>query len=136
MELLGRCPHSEVGALMQQARAFVQHSVRALSGDSEGTPVAVIEAGASGLPVVATRHAGIPDVIIEGETGFLVDEGDVAGMAAYMIQLARGPALAAGMGQAGRKRIEEHFSMEKSIGNLWKIIESVIEQPGRAHATR
>ena len=51
---------------MRSVRCFVQHSVEAASGDCEGTPVAIIEAGATGLPVVATRHGGIPDVVIEG----------------------------------------------------------------------
>jgi colanic acid/amylovoran biosynthesis glycosyltransferase len=72
-------PHSVIQEEMRNARGFVQHSVEAASGDSEGMPVAILEAGASGLPVVATRHAGIPDAVIEGTTGFLVDEHDVDG---------------------------------------------------------
>lgn len=134
VDFRGICSHIEVAKLMQGARAFVQHSVRAFNGDSEGTPVSVLEAGASGLPVISTRHAGIPDVIIENETGILVDEGDVGGMAEAMVLLAKDPLLASRMGQAGRQRIEAHFSMEKSIGNLWKIIGAAIE--GRENASR
>ena len=67
----------EVAALMRQVRVFVQHSLVAADGDSEGNPVAVMEAQLSGLPVVATRHAGIPEVVIDGLTGLLVEEGDV-----------------------------------------------------------
>jgi len=134
VEFRGAQSHSGVMAAMQQARAFVQHSVRPGDGDSEGTPVAVLEASASGIPVVSTRHAGIPDVVIDGETGLLVDELDVDGMARAMIRLAQDPELAAGMGQAGRERIEEHFSMEQRIANLWHIIESAIEN--RNIATR
>ena len=53
-----------------------------------------LEAGAAGLPIVATRHAGIPDVVIQGETGFLVDEHDVDGMAQRMLRLGgHGPAV-------------------------------------------
>lgn len=126
--------HYEVAAAMQQARAFVQHSLHAGDGDSEGTPVAILEASACGLPVVSTRHAGIPDVVVDGETGLLVDELDVDGMAQAMIRLAQDPALAARMGQAGRRRVEGHFSMERSIANLWHIIESAIES--RDNATR
>ena len=118
--------HAEVAATMQGARAFVQHSIRPTHGDSEGTPVAVLEAGASGLPVVATRHAGIKDVVIEGKTGFLVDEGDMEGMAEYMIRLANDPELAARLGRAARERIEAEFSMEKSIAGLWEIIKGAI----------
>jgi glycosyltransferase involved in cell wall biosynthesis len=63
-------------------------------------------------------------VIIEGETGFLVDEGDVEEMAKRMLQLAENPELAAKLGQAARKRIAENFSIEGSISSLWKVIES------------
>jgi len=127
----GICPHAEVAASMQQARAFVQHSVVTSYGDSEGTPVAVLEASAAGLPVVATRHAGIPDVVLDGETGLLVDEGDVEGMAAQMIRLARDPELAARLGNAGRERVCAEFSMEKSIAGLWSIIEGAIHNAAR-----
>ena len=53
---------------MQHARAFVQHSVTAADGDSEGTPVSILEAGAAGLPVVSTRHAGIPEGVVKGSS--------------------------------------------------------------------
>lgn len=71
--------------------------------DSEGTPVAILEACASGLPVVATRHAGIKDVILHGETGFLIEEGDVHGVAEYMVQLLEDPELAERLGRSGRR---------------------------------
>lgn len=127
VSLPGRQPHEEVVGQMLGARALVHHSVCATTGDSEGTPVVVLEACASGLPVVATRIGGIPDVVIEGETGFLVEEGDVEGMAQAMIRLAKEPELAAKMGRAGRERVCAEFSMEKSIGNLWTIIEAAID---------
>ena len=123
---LGPQPHEVVKEEMRRARCFVQHSVEAQSGDSEGTPVAILEAGASGLPVVSTRHAGIPDVVVEGETGLLVDEFDVRAMAAHMLRLAREPNLAADLGRAARQRMESHFSNEKSLSRLWSIIESCI----------
>lgn len=127
VEFLGVRSHAEVASRMASARAFVQHSITALSGDSEGTPVAVLEAQASGLPVVSTRHAGIPEVVQHGHTGVLVDEGDVDGMAEAMIRLAQDPESAARMGAAGRERICAEFSMEKSIANLWRILQSVMK---------
>jgi colanic acid/amylovoran biosynthesis glycosyltransferase len=89
-------------------------------------PVSILEAGASGLPVVSTRHAGIPDAVAEGHTGFLVDEHDVASMASYMLQLAKDPALAGKLGRAARQRIQESFSKDQSLSRLWTIIESSI----------
>jgi glycosyltransferase involved in cell wall biosynthesis len=66
----GAQPQQKVAELMREARGFVQHSVVAPDGDSEGNPVAVMEAQLSGLPVVATRHAGIPEVVRHGESGW------------------------------------------------------------------
>jgi glycosyltransferase involved in cell wall biosynthesis len=90
--------------------------------------VAVLEASASGLPVVATRHAGIPDVVIHEKTGLLVEEGDVDGMAESMIRLAKDPDLAYRLGRAGRARIEAEFTLDKSMTNLWRIIERAISR--------
>ena len=111
---------------MRSARCFVQHSMEAANGDCEGTPVGIMEAAASGLPIVSTRHAGIPDVVLEGETGFLVDEGDVTGMTAEMLKVAQNPELAGRLGRAARRRIENHFSEELSDSRLWKVIESCL----------
>ena len=121
---LGTQPHHLVAAEMRRARLFTQHSIEAASGDTEGTPVAILEAGASGLPVVSTRHGGIPDVVIDNETGLLVEEGDVAGMARRMLRLLRDPTLAALLGSAARRRVELHFSAARSTDRLWTIIKS------------
>jgi len=126
---LGVLGHDDVCAEMKRCRALVQHSLRATNGDCEGTPNAIMEAGASGLPVVSTRHAGIPDVVVEGATGFLVDERDIEGMASHMLTLAQNPNLAAKMGQAARLRIIDHFSMQRSINRAWEIIESCVKRP-------
>ncbi|MGA2253405.1 MAG: glycosyltransferase, partial [Thermoguttaceae bacterium] len=123
---LGSQPHQVVEQEMRTARAFVQHSVEATDGDCEGTPVAVLEASAAGLPVIATRHAGIPDVVIDGETGLLADERDVAEMAVLMRRMVDDAQLAAQLGQAGRTRVAQHFSMQQSIDRLWTIIEAAV----------
>jgi colanic acid/amylovoran biosynthesis glycosyltransferase len=119
---LGSQPHEVVTEEMQGARAFVQHSVVASDGNSEGMPNSILEASASGLPVVATRHAGIPEVVVDGETGFLVEERDVEGMARQMARLVMEPALAEELGRAGRKRMQESFSIDSRIARLWAIV--------------
>ncbi|MGE4440331.1 MAG: glycosyltransferase [Desulfomicrobium sp.] len=113
-----------VAKLMRQSRAFVQHSMTAANGDTEGLPLAILEAGAAGLPVISTRHAGIPDAVIEGENGFLVNEGDVEKMSEAMLSIAKSPRLAGWMGKNYRQRVVDHFSREKSIQGLQAILES------------
>ena len=125
---LGGQSHSVIAKEMQSARCFVQHSVVSPTGDQEGTPVAILEAGATGLPVVSTRHAGIPDVVIESQTGFLVDEHDEAAMTQHMLRLAKEPELAGKMGAAAKLHIREKFSREERLGNLWRIIDSYIKR--------
>lgn len=112
----------EVSRHMAASRCFVQHSVIAANGDSEGLPLAVLEAGAHGLPVVSTRHAGIPDAVIEGEHGYLVAEHDITGMAAAMLRIALDPALAARLGAAYRERVVANFSRKVSIERLQGLL--------------
>ena len=121
---MGSQPQQVVAEEMRRARLFAQHSVEAASGDIEGTPVAILEAGASGLPVVATYHGGIPDVVVNNETGLLVQERDVAGMAGHMLSLLRDPMLAAELGEAVRARVQKDFSSARSIDTLWTIIKN------------
>lgn len=127
VELRGALPHAGALAALRGARAFVQHSVVS-GGDSEGTPVAVLEASACGVPVVATDHAGIADVVAHGASGYLVPEGDVTGMAAHMLTLARDPALAARMGQHARERVLERYATDVSIARLWQVLAAAIAE--------
>lgn len=115
-----------VAKFMSLSRAFVQHSVTAPNGDCEGLPLAILEAGAMGLPVISTRHAGIPDAVIEGEHGFLMDELDVNAMAQAMRTLGNDPDLACQMGNQYRLRIENNFSRNRSIQNLRRIIQDAL----------
>lgn len=123
VDFLGSIPHGDVVDLMCNARAFVQHSVRAPNGDSETTGISVREAMASGLPVVATRHAGIGEAVVHQETGFLVQEHDWRSMADHMIEFLESPDLAETMGREGRKRAEAKFSMERSMSRLASVLE-------------
>ena len=122
VQFLDAAAHDQIPVLMKNVRAFVQHSHIAASGDSEGTPLAILEAGAAGLPVISTEHAGIKDVVIHGKTGLLVKEGDIDTMSEYMYQLLYNPQQAKELGENARNHISTHYSMEKSISNLRKII--------------
>jgi glycosyltransferase involved in cell wall biosynthesis len=83
-----------------------------------------MEAGASGLPVVSTKHAGIVDTVAHGETGLLCEELDIDSMANHLILLARDPELASKLGENARVRIQTYFSMERSIQGLHGILEA------------
>jgi glycosyltransferase involved in cell wall biosynthesis len=108
--------------LYANATGFVQHSITAEDGDMEGTPVSVLEASAAGLPVVSTKHAGIPAVVVDGQTGLLVEEHDVETMAEYMIRLLDDREYAMSLGRQGREFVRNNFSMEKHIGVLNGLI--------------
>jgi colanic acid/amylovoran biosynthesis glycosyltransferase len=128
VEFTGPRSHPQVAELMRGARCFVQHSLKTSYGDSEGTPVAVLEASGAGLPVVSTRHGGIKDVVQHGETGYLVEEGDLTGMAQYMIKLADDPDLAAELGGKGRQHIAACYTMDKSIRGLEQVLDSAVSR--------
>ena len=130
VSFLGPRSHRQLPGLLRGARAFVQHSMAAPSGDSEGTPVALLEAGAAGLPAVSTRHGGIPEVIVDGVTGLLVEEADVEAMADAMVRLASDPALADELGSNARHRVLEHFAIEDTIESLWVVLRDAIDHKG------
>ena len=119
---LGVIKPEETRAEMQNALAFLQHSVIADNGDSEGTPVAVLEAQAAALPVISTYHAGIPDIVIDNETGFLVQETDVFSMKEAMKKILMDKELAKRLGENGRERIKENFTMEIYINKLRTVL--------------
>ena len=118
VELRGLAGREEIQNEMLTARCFAQHSRTAENGDMEGTPVAVIEAQSAGLPVVSTHHAGIPDIVLHEQTGFLVEEGDAERMGDYISSLLDDAELARQMGAAGKSRIKENFTMEHHIATI------------------
>ncbi len=121
--LHGGQPSEAVHRLMRRADIFLQHSMTdPETGDEEGLPVAILEAMANGLPVVSTYHAGIPEAVQDGSTGYLVQEGDSVGMAERLVALVRDPALRRRMGEAGWCRAKEHFSWEKERAELLRIL--------------
>ncbi len=124
VDFTGPVEHARVHHLFQQACCFAQHSVSPSYGDAEGTPNTILEASAAALPVVSTRHAGIPDIVIDGQTGFLVAERDVSDMATAMIRLLTIPSLCQSMGAAARRRVQQQFSSADHLHRLSTAIEA------------
>ena len=112
---------AQIREWMVSSLAYVQHSMTAANGDMEGTPVSILEAAASGLPVISTFHGGIQDAVIHEKTGLLVKEGDVDKMSDYMVQLIENPERASEMGMAGRAHIERNYTQENQIRKLYDL---------------
>jgi glycosyltransferase involved in cell wall biosynthesis len=104
IELLGE--RRDVAEVLAQSDAFV------LSSRSEGLPMSVLEAMATAVPVVATAVGGIPELVRDGESGALVPAGDAAALAVALDRLARDAALRDRLGDAGRRRVEQEFSLD------------------------
>jgi glycosyltransferase involved in cell wall biosynthesis len=117
----GSLSHAAVAGLMREASIFCQPSVTASDGDAEGLPTVVLEAAATAKPLVGTLHSGIPEIVADGKTGFLVAERDVGALADRLLALLRNSDLRRRMGEAGRKRIEEKFDLRKQAKRLEEI---------------
>ena len=98
-----------------------------LTSASEGTPVTIIEALAAGRPVVATRVGGVPDVVDEGETGFLVRPRDTHALAERLEILARNPERRAAMGAAGRERTLTRYAVERLVDDMDELYRELLE---------
>ncbi|HEY0978071.1 MAG TPA: glycosyltransferase [Flavobacteriales bacterium] len=122
----GALAHDRIAEHMAQARGFVQHSIASVKNDREGTPLSVLEAMARALPVISTRHGGIPDAVGHGVSGLLCNEGDIIAMGEHLLELARDPAKARTMGIEGRRTIEARYTMEQSIAGLGRIIAQAV----------
>ena len=125
----GARPITEVRQRMSESSVFVQHSITSPSGWVEGWGVSLAEAAATGLPVIATKNGGIPDQVIDGETGYLVAEKDWEAMARKMAVLARDPALRHTLGQAARKNIEQVGNLETQVRKLRDVLEGACSRP-------
>jgi glycosyltransferase involved in cell wall biosynthesis len=122
---LGAQPPDIVQATLKAARVFAAPSRTAANGDSEGFGMVFLEAAAAGLPVVSTRHGGIPEAVLDGETGLLSSEGDVDALAENLRSLLLSPDLRARLGAAGRRRVESEFDIVKQTELLEEIYDSV-----------
>ena len=127
VRFLGAQSHEKVLHLMQQAEIFALPSQVAKSGECEGLPIVILEACACGIPVVSTYHSGIPEAVIEGETGFLVAEKDDKSLAEKLDILLSDRSLGKKMGEQGRDLINEKFDIRKQTIKLENIYNSLIQ---------
>jgi colanic acid/amylovoran biosynthesis glycosyltransferase len=124
-QFLGPQPADEIATWMRRATVLAAPSRTARDGDAEGLPNVVVEGAASGIPVVATRHSGIPEAVEDGETGFLLREGDRAGLAARITTLLESADLRREMGFAARALAVERFDRARQAERLEAIYDEV-----------
>lgn len=129
ISLPGTQTSSQIRDQMAKASIFVQHSVTTpQTGDKEGTPVAIMEAMATGLPVVSTKHAGIAEIIDNGVTGILVNEFDIESMATEMIRVYSDKEKMRRMGKAASEAIFSNRLLTDHIVILTSKLEKHIKR--------
>jgi len=133
---LGAQPQDRVRTLLATSHVFLAPSVTAADGLMEGIPVSIMEAMAAGLPVVATRHSGIPELIEDGVSGFLVGERDVAGLSEGLSWLMSEPSWVKGSQIAARNVVESRYNIRSLVLDLERIFEEELsaaaDQPARS----
>ncbi len=130
--LRGRHGQEKVRDTLEESHVLVAASVTAADGDEEGIPNVLKEAMASGMPVVGTRHAGIPELIEDGVSGYLVPERNEAALADALQRLEREPGRWAAMARAGRRKIEMEYDIHRLNDRLAGLLENLIRPEARS----
>ena len=130
---LGEQPPDVVRTCLTESAMLVSPSKTAPNGDAEGLPTTILEAGALGVPVVSTWHSGIPEAVVDGETGLLAREGDRSALAGHIGRLLVDEEFRARLGRQARQRIRTHFDVSTQAGVLENLYESALASaPPRA----
>jgi colanic acid/amylovoran biosynthesis glycosyltransferase len=129
VKFLGWKTHEEVKMLLEESHVLVAPSLTSEGGDQEGIPNAIKEAMASGLPVISTFHSGIPELVTDGVSGFLVPERDATSLADSLAYLIRHPEICNEMGQAGRRQVEQKFDTHHLNKELEELYLRVMREP-------
>ena len=130
VKLVGPRTRGEVVEILARTHVFLAPSVTAADGDQEGLPVVLMEAMATGAPLVATRHSGIPELVEDGVSGFLVPERDADALAAALGRLVAHPAEWAGLGRAARAAVEERHDAGRLNDELVRTFERLLDGGG------
>ena len=126
VKMPGFKPQNEIRQALNEADIFLLPSKTAADGDMEGIPVALMEAMAVGLPVVSTVHSGIPELIENNVSGWLVPEDDAEALAETLLQLSQGDIDVAPVVAAARHKVETEFNQHIAYGELAQILERLV----------
>jgi colanic acid/amylovoran biosynthesis glycosyltransferase len=132
IEFVGWLSNREVGGAMRDADLFVAPSVTAADGDMEGMPLVIAEAMATGLPVIGSRHSGIPEAVREGENGVLIEERDDEALAAALIRFSD-PAIRLEAGRRSRGIVEADFNSSTQGARLASVLREVAGKGNGVH---
>jgi glycosyltransferase involved in cell wall biosynthesis len=126
VEFLGALPHTEVLSMMRKAATLVLPGIRTTTGREEGLGMVLLEAAATGVPIIGSRVGGIPECMVDGKTGFLVPERDEEALARRMVELLKDPFRRHSMGAAGRALVEDRFDINRQTAALENFYDSVL----------
>ena len=128
VEFTGFLGQDELRARLYASHAFLHPSEQGGDGNQEGVPNAMLEAMATGLPVFATTHGGIPEAVEHGVNGWLVPEGDHEALGRALLELAADPARLGAMGAAAAKTVTEDFDLAAQVAKLEGYYQEAIEE--------
>ena len=131
VRFLGRRDPAFIADRLSHSRIFCAPSRTAPNGDAEGFGMVYLEAALQSVPVVAYQHGGVRESVVDGVTGLLSPEGDVAALSATITRLLSDPGLAASMGEAGRQRVLRDFDIEVCTLRLEQIYDDAVSSSGR-----
>lgn len=120
--LFGYQPYDRVREIIADADVVVLPSIITSSGNKEGIPVALVEALATEVPVVASNISGIPELVIDGQTGLLVPERDSYALAEALLRLYHDPAFGKRLGKAGREKVLREFNLQHNVARLYGLM--------------
>jgi glycosyltransferase involved in cell wall biosynthesis len=126
---LGIAGHVSLTGYVDDVLPYYQHvfDINVLASAEEGLGISVIEGSACGLPAVVSNCTGLPETIIDGETGFLFELNDTAGLRGHLLRLGENPSLRASMGRAGRALAEERFSSTSYDEKFMVVVDELLK---------
>jgi glycosyltransferase involved in cell wall biosynthesis len=128
VKLTGALEQRSVRRLYRDSDIFALACVIARNGDRDGMPTVLIEAMACGIPVITTPVTGIPELVIDGETGFLVPQRDATALADTLQRLMSNAELRACVGQNARQRAVEDFDVQRNAAILVGLFQEMVKR--------